>query len=187
MNASASRVPANRYACVAASASLVAQYFGRAATDVDVFQRLKVAEDGSASLGVLVEYFTECGMHWRAYDRCGLWELKEYVTERRCCVVMVTARADTHVRHSMTLFPGRAGTIVMGDILNPPSVVSDEYLVQALKGASLIVVSEQAISPPLILHLKRFGIAYLALGGLAALAGWLILRRDPARARRHVQ
>ena len=44
--------PANRYSCVAASASLACQYFGKTrSNNVNLFEKLDVDREGAASVG----------------------------------------------------------------------------------------------------------------------------------------
>ena len=170
--------PATRYACVAASAALVSEYFGRTErARGDLFERLGVKDDGSAPVGALMPLFAEMGLHCRALENLAPWYTEQYLSNPACCAVLVTAGNGRRLRHSLVLFPGRDGVIAMSDLVTPPRMCYADALKGAMgRGAILIVVSEDRIPSPAYLHLRRYVAAYGAAVVLAS-AVFLVFRR----------
>jgi hypothetical protein len=171
------RIPNDRYACAAACAALASSYLG-AASGEGLFTELDVAADGTATVGRLQTYLRQRGLQCEVYEETAPWYIRAYLSRPDCCVVAILSAARGRERHAVALFPGRAGTVVMSDLLARPKIVNDKYLAACTtKGSFLVVISRDRLAAPIALHVRRLGPAYVGAMVLLGIVTALILRR----------
>jgi len=171
----------NRYACVAASAALATEYFGKGGIPgSDFFSRLEVNDVGSAPLDKLSSLLSDVGLRCQAYRGIPSWYAEEYLVNYDCCLILITGKPNPLDRHSMAFFPRLAGGMIMCDLLTQPKVVDSGFLKERMSdGSILMVVSRKDLPSARTIHLMRYYPAYLiiVIAGTLVVAAYLKRRK----------